>query len=55
MSKPSRRRKGPIRRQGSERKVLELLQLVHGFGSLGFLLSLSSISSETSAARSSKR
>jgi len=44
MSKPNRRRKGPIRRQGSERKVLELLQRIHGFGSLGFLLALSSVS-----------
>jgi hypothetical protein len=46
MSKPSRRRKGPLRMQGNRRRVLELLQLMHGFGSLGFLLSLSSVSSE---------
>ena len=43
MSKPRRRKS----RTKSNERLLELLQLIHAFGSLGFLLSLASVSSET--------
>lgn len=57
MPKTSARRKGRTRGpriNGSgtaDQRALELLQAVHGFGSLGFLLALSAVSREARARR----
>ena len=57
MTRAGARRKGRTRGPrvngsgAADKRALELLQAVHGFGSLGFLLALSAVSHEARARR----